>query len=127
MTTQAANVLAQPNPDTALLPWGIPRQSPHRAGQLRSRAPTPTDAQLSREDPSVTDLVTGARGGDRQAWDALVERYAPLIWSICRQYRLGRADADDVGQSVWLRLVDHLDQIREPTALPGWLTTTTRR
>ena len=68
-----------------------------------------------------------ARGGDKHAWDALVERYAPLIWSICRQYRLGPADADDVGQSVWLRLVNHLGTIREPAALPGWLATTTRR
>jgi RNA polymerase sigma factor (sigma-70 family) len=62
-----------------------------------------------------------------QAWDALVERYAPLIWSICRKYRLGPADAEDVGQSVWLRLVAQLDKIREPAALPGWLATTTRR
>jgi RNA polymerase sigma factor (sigma-70 family) len=72
-------------------------------------------------------LVARARSGDRQAWDALVERYAPLIWSICRRHRLGRADADDVGQSVWLRLLDQLDRVREPTALPGWLSTTTRR
>jgi hypothetical protein len=35
-----------------------------------------------RDDPVVTDLVTRARNGDKQAWDALVERYAPLIWSI---------------------------------------------
>jgi hypothetical protein len=27
----------------------------------------------------VADLVTRARNGDNQAWDALVERYAPLI------------------------------------------------
>ncbi len=79
------------------------------------------------DDPSVTDLVTRARNGDKQAWDALVERYAPLIWSICRGYRLGRADADDVGQSVWMCLVDQLDKIRDPAALPGWLATTTRR
>ena len=68
-----------------------------------------------------------AKGGDKQAWDALVERYAPLIWSICRRYRLGRADANDVGQSVWMCLVDQLDKIRDPAALPGWLATTTRR
>ena len=80
-----------------------------------------------RDDPVVTDLVTRAANGDRQAWDALVERYAPLIWSICRRYRLDGADAEDVGQAVWLHLVDHLDQIREPAALPGWLATTTRR
>ena len=79
------------------------------------------------DDRVVTDLVTRARNSDRQAWDALVERYAPLIWSICRNHRLGRADAEDVGQSVWLKLVNHLDTIRDPAALPGWLATTTRR
>jgi len=76
---------------------------------------------------SVTDLVRRARGGDQQAWNVLVERYAPLIWSICRAYRLGGADTDDVGQTVWLQLVDQLGKIREPAALPGWLATTTRR
>jgi RNA polymerase sigma factor (sigma-70 family) len=79
------------------------------------------------DDSVVIDLVTSARCGDRQAWTALVERYAPLIWSICRKYRLGQADADDIGQSVWLRLFDQLDKIRDPAALPGWLATTTRR
>jgi RNA polymerase sigma factor (sigma-70 family) len=81
----------------------------------------------SPADPTVSELVARAKDGDRQAWDALVERYAPLIWSICRRHRLGRADADDVGQSVWLRLVDQLDRVRDPAALPGWLATTARR
>ncbi|HYX58490.1 MAG TPA: sigma-70 family RNA polymerase sigma factor [Streptosporangiaceae bacterium] len=80
-----------------------------------------------RDDPFVADLVTRARKGDQQAWDVLVERYSPLIWSICRHYRLSRADAEDVGQRTWLQLVNHLGAIREPAALPGWLTTTTRR
>jgi RNA polymerase sigma factor (sigma-70 family) len=80
-----------------------------------------------RDDVSVTDLVTRARTGDQQAWDALVERYAPLVWAICRQYRLSAADAQDAGQTVWLHLVEHLGNIRDPAALPGWLSTTTRR
>jgi RNA polymerase sigma factor (sigma-70 family) len=81
----------------------------------------------ARNDRLVTDLVMRARNGDQQAWDALVERYAPLIWSICRRYRLGGADADDVGQTVWLHLLDQLDRLRDPAALAGWLATTTRR
>jgi len=79
------------------------------------------------DDSSVPALVARAGDGDKQAWDAIVERYAPLIWSICRRYRLDRPDADDVGQSVWLRLVDQLPLIRDPAALPGWIATTTRR
>ena len=80
-----------------------------------------------RDNLPVTDLVTRAKNGEKHAWDALVERYAPLIWSICRQYRLNDADAEDVGQAVWLKLVNHLDHLRDPAALPGWLATTTRR
>jgi RNA polymerase sigma factor (sigma-70 family) len=80
-----------------------------------------------RDDPSVALLVTRAQTGDQQSWNALVERYAPLVWSICRRYELGGADASDAGQNVWLRLVDQLGHIRDPAALPGWLATTTRR
>jgi len=80
-----------------------------------------------RDDVAVTDLVTRARTGDKQAWDALVERYAPLVWAICRRYRLSAADAQDAGQSVWLHLVEQLGNLRDPAAVAGWLATTTRR
>jgi RNA polymerase sigma factor (sigma-70 family) len=77
--------------------------------------------------PSVTDLVTHAKNGEQRAWDALVERYAPLIWSVCRRYRLEGADIEDVGQAVWLQLATNLNHLRTSAALPGWLVTTTRR
>ena len=76
---------------------------------------------------SVSDLGTRARSGDRQAWDALVELYAPLIWSICRAHRLGDADANRVGQRVWQHLVQHIDRVRDLAGLARWLATTTRR
>ena len=79
------------------------------------------------DDRSVADLVTRARNGDTRAWDDLVERYAPLVWFICRSHQLSDADAGDVHQNIWLQLVSHLDTIRDPAALPGWLATATRR
>jgi RNA polymerase sigma factor (sigma-70 family) len=78
-------------------------------------------------DPSVADLVARACDGDQQGWDALVDRYAPLIWWICRQYQLADADAADVSHSVWLQLVNHLDLVRDPAALAGWLARVTWR
>jgi RNA polymerase sigma factor (sigma-70 family) len=80
-----------------------------------------------RDDRVVIDLVTRASHGDERAWGALVERYSSLIWSICRRYRLGDADAEDAVQSVWLRAAGQLGAIRDPAALPGWLATVTRR
>jgi len=75
----------------------------------------------------VTDLVARAGNGEKQAWDALVERYSPLIWSICRRHRLGDADARAVGHSVWRQLVRHLDEVQDPGALAGWLAVTAWR
>jgi RNA polymerase sigma factor (sigma-70 family) len=80
-----------------------------------------------RNDPSVISLVARARDGDQGAWDEIVQRYAPLVWATCRRYGLSPASTDDVGASVWLRLVERLATIREPAALPGWLATTARR
>jgi RNA polymerase sigma factor (sigma-70 family) len=80
-----------------------------------------------RDDPSVVGLVARAAGSDQAAWDELVDRYAPLVWSICVRFELSSQDIEDVGQNVWLRLVEQLGNLREPAALPGWLATTTRR
>ena len=82
-----------------------------------------------RDDPSVVALVTRAAGSDEGAWHELVDRYAPLVWSICVRYQLSGADIEDVGQTVWLGLVEQLssEKLREPAALPGWLATTTQR
>ena len=80
-----------------------------------------------RDDPHVVALVTRAAGGDQDAWHELVDRYAPLVYTICTRYRLSNHDIEDVGQNVWLLLVEQLGKLREPAALPGWLATTTAR
>jgi RNA polymerase sigma factor (sigma-70 family) len=74
----------------------------------------------------LTDLVRAARDGDRAAWNRLVERYMPLVLSVAGRYHLNANDVADVSQTVWLRLIEHLDCIREPRALPGWIVTTTK-
>jgi RNA polymerase sigma factor (sigma-70 family) len=86
-------------------------------------------------EPAVTDaaahdvsvLLARADAGDQAAWNAIVDRYANLIWSVARAHRLNPADAADVVQTTWLRLVEHLHQIREPERLTSWLVTTARR
>jgi RNA polymerase sigma factor (sigma-70 family) len=74
--------------------------------------------------PSLVRQAGVDKDGD--AWNELVRRFAGLVAFVIRHYRLTPADTQDVSQLVWLRLVEHLGQIREPEALPGWLATTTR-
>jgi RNA polymerase sigma factor (sigma-70 family) len=75
---------------------------------------------------TTAELLGAAGAGDSQAWDALVERYGRLVWSVARGFALSSADAADVSQTTWLRLVEHLGKVREPEHLGGWLASTAR-
>ena len=73
------------------------------------------------------DLVRAAVMGETAAWDELIRRYGGLLWSICRDHRLSAADAADVFQLTWLRLLERLDTLHDPDRVGSWLATTCRR
>ncbi len=73
-----------------------------------------------------TEIIHAARTGPA-GWDALVERYSRLVWSVPRSFRLSHPDAADVYQCTWLCLAEHLNRIREPESLAVWLVRTATR
>jgi RNA polymerase sigma factor (sigma-70 family) len=75
----------------------------------------------------VIELVQSARAGDGAAWNAIVDEYASVVWSVIRGFRLAEPAALDAAQTTWLRLIEHLDAIKNPACVPGWLKTTARR
>jgi RNA polymerase sigma factor (sigma-70 family) len=74
----------------------------------------------------LAELVHAAGEGDQEAWNAIVERFGGLVWATVRAHRLNAVDGAEVVQTTWLRLVEHLDRIRDPERLGGWLAATTR-
>ena len=81
----------------------------------------------STESADVAELVQSALRCEQAGWNALIHRYAPLVMSVVRRYRLSEADAQDAAQTVWLKLIENLGKIRDPAALPGWIVTTAQR
>lgn len=81
---------------------------------------------MNDDESPVVALVEEAVAGSQAAWNCLVARYAPLVIAVVRRYRLSQADAEDVVQTLWLRMVEHLAELREPRALPKWIVTTTK-
>jgi RNA polymerase sigma factor (sigma-70 family) len=75
----------------------------------------------------TANLVAAAAEGDQRSWDQLVDRFGGLLWAIARAHRLNTAEAGDVTQTAWLRLVEHLGRLRDPEHVGAWLATTTRR
>jgi RNA polymerase sigma factor (sigma-70 family) len=94
-----------------------PTSAPARAV---SSSPAPNDGEVAR-------LVRGASQGDQRAWGELIPHYPGLLWGVARAHRLSAADAADVIQTSWLRLVEHLPKIKNPDGVGAWLATTARR
>jgi RNA polymerase sigma factor (sigma-70 family) len=75
----------------------------------------------------IADLVNAAREGSDDALGQIVTELSPLLWHVARASGLSSGDAEDVLQTVWMRLLTHLDGIRTSAALSRWLVVTTRR
>jgi RNA polymerase sigma factor (sigma-70 family) len=91
--------------------------SPHTNGRARTRG----------GDRSTTELVEAAGRGVPQAWDELVTRYGALVRAVAARYRLQEADAADVVQTTWLRVLERLHTLHDPERFGGWLATITSR
>ncbi|HEX8159316.1 MAG TPA: sigma-70 family RNA polymerase sigma factor [Solirubrobacteraceae bacterium] len=95
--------------------------------QQRASAPPRPPSCQRRGDDALSDLVTAARAGDNAAWARLIDRFDSTLRSIARSYRLQPSDIDEVVQMTWARLYEHIDRLRQPNAIAGWLATTARR
>jgi len=75
----------------------------------------------------LTSLVTGAKNGDADAFDAVVRRFRGLTlryaYTILHDWEL----AQDAAQDSFVQAYIHLAEIREPTAFPVWLRTIVSR
>jgi RNA polymerase sigma factor (sigma-70 family) len=77
--------------------------------------------------PDDAALLARCREGDPAAWDEVVARYGPLVFSIARSYRLNEADAADVVQITFRILLQSLDRLAPDSRLGYWLGTVARR
>jgi RNA polymerase sigma factor (sigma-70 family) len=84
--------------------------------------------QRARADAADLErIVAAAASGDPAAWTALTGRFGARVRAVARSHRLSAADAEDVVQTTWMRLLEHIDRIREPRAVGVWLETAAAR
>ncbi|MGA5817708.1 RNA polymerase sigma factor [Kitasatospora sp. NPDC094028] len=77
--------------------------------------------------PTLNELVDDCIAGNQDSWSRIVERYTPLIWAIARGHRLSTADCEDVSQTTWMRVIQHLGKLRDPEKLSQWIAVSARR
>ncbi len=71
-------------------------------------------------------LVRRAQAGDQEGWETLVRQLSPAIYRGISAFRLSPDARDEVYANTWLRLIEHLDTIRQPESIVSWLMTTAR-
>lgn len=76
---------------------------------------------------SDENLVLACRKGDEAAWEALVNRYQRLIYTIPRRAGLDEDQSAEVFQDVFATLLKKLDEIEQPERIHAWIVTTARR
>ena len=75
----------------------------------------------------LDELLRRAAMKDWAAWDELVKRFGRMVLHTAGTVGLNASDSSDAAQLTWLRLHEHIHEIREPDHLPAWLAVTARR
>ncbi|MEU5692481.1 sigma-70 family RNA polymerase sigma factor [Actinosynnema sp. NPDC020468] len=75
----------------------------------------------------AASIVSCCRAGSASAWQQLIRMFNPLVWTVARSFGLSPADVEDVCQLTWLRVVEHIDTLREPDRVSAWIVTAARR
>lgn len=76
---------------------------------------------------SDSELISACLKGNASAWDALIGRYAALIYSLSLRMGLSQSDAEDIFQDICVTLLNHLGDLRNTERLSSWLISTTKR
>lgn len=72
-------------------------------------------------EPGEAGLIERARGGDRAAFDLLVESHLTRVWNVVWRILRHREDTEDVVQEVFLAAYSALPGFRGEAKLSTWL------
>jgi RNA polymerase sigma-70 factor, ECF subfamily len=81
------------------------------------------DKQRLRDDADDLRAVQETLRGDLRAFDRLVDRYTPLLYSLAMRYLDGPEAAEDAVQEVFLRAYDALDRFQISRRFYSWIYT----
>jgi RNA polymerase sigma factor (sigma-70 family) len=63
---------------------------------------------------------------DKEAWHSVLQDHGPRLRRLGFSYRLGAHEVEDALQGTWLILLTHVEQLRDPACLGGWLSSIMR-
>ena len=74
-----------------------------------------------KKSKSEEKLIAACRKGDRKAQCELYEKYAPLMYSVCRRYVIELQEAEDVLVCGFTKVFSKIDQFSGDGSFEGWV------
>ncbi|MCB0593730.1 MAG: RNA polymerase sigma factor [Lewinellaceae bacterium] len=67
------------------------------------------------------ELLQACKEEDRRAQKMLYDRYAPVMFGVCKRYLKTREDAEDVLVEAFFKVLTHLHQYKSEGSFEGWI------
>jgi len=80
----------------------------------------PPRTKANTQDLSDAKVVKAATEGQEWAWNLLVDRFAPAVWSVARTGDVADHEAAEIFRITWMRTADRLLAIG-PNSIERWL------
>ena len=97
---------------------------PNVASERRSARSTPPDPRRNLTGAELTDLVSRAKAGEQRSWESLVAGLSRAVYRGLASYAFPKHVVEELFQDTFIRLVENLDSIQDPCALPRWMIVT---
>ncbi|CAN5180545.1 N/A [soil metagenome] len=75
----------------------------------------------------ISDLVTRAQTGDREAYGRLIEQFQPTVYAVGLARLRNPTEANELVQEVFIHAMLKIAQLRDAQCFPGWLRQITER
>jgi RNA polymerase sigma-70 factor, ECF subfamily len=75
----------------------------------------------------MKNLVVRAQAGDQTAYGELVRQFQPTVYAVALSRLRNPTDAEELTQTVFVRVMDKLTQLRDAQCFAGWLRRITER
>jgi RNA polymerase sigma-70 factor (ECF subfamily) len=69
----------------------------------------------------IKKLVIRAQAGDQTAYGELVRQFQPTVYAVALSRLRNPAEAEELTQTVFVRVMDKLTQLRDAQCFAGWL------
>jgi len=74
------------------------------------------------EQKQEAELIQGCRRGDDRHLTLLVKTYQRQVYALALKFTFNPAEAEDLTQEIFMKVIDHLDRFQDKSRLGTWIT-----